>query len=238
MLEQLYRLHPARGVFSINNVALVEGGPQTLGLRDLLQVYIDHRIEVVTRRTRYRLARRQERLHLVEGLLIAILDIDEVIQVIRASDDTEAARVRLIDVFDLSVLQADYILELRLRRLTRFSRIELEAERDSLRRRSRSSRSSSARPRGFAGPCRTNSTPLPTHSAPPAARCSPRRDRARPPPPAGRSPWCSSSPTRLRDRAQHDGQGHPRRPSRWRGRLHRCRAPQPVALVTTPCCRS
>ncbi|WP_374945654.1 DNA topoisomerase (ATP-hydrolyzing) subunit A [Agreia sp.] len=134
VLEQLYRYTPLEESFNINNVALVRGEPQTLGLRDLLQVYIDHRIEVVTRRTRFRLARRTERLHLVEGLLIAILDIDEVIQVIRASDDTEAARVRLIDVFELSVLQADYILELRLRRLTKFSRIELEAERDSLRR--------------------------------------------------------------------------------------------------------
>lgn len=132
VLEQLYRYTPLEDGFSINNVALVGGGPQTLGLRELLQVYVDHRIEVVTRRSAYRLARRKERLHLVEGMLIAILDIDEVIQVIRASDDTDQARARLIDVFDLSVLQAEYILELRLRRLTRFSRIELEAERDKL----------------------------------------------------------------------------------------------------------
>src|SRR6187402_733307 len=133
VLEQLYRLTPLEDGFSINNVALVEGRPLTLGLRDLLQVYVDHRIQVVTRRSRYRLARRQERLHLVEGLLIAILDIDEVIQVIRQSDDGEQARARLIDVFDLSELQAEYILELRLRRLTKFSRIELEAEADKLR---------------------------------------------------------------------------------------------------------
>ncbi|RQP09905.1 MAG: DNA topoisomerase IV subunit A [Microbacteriaceae bacterium] len=133
VLEQLYRLTPLEDGFSINNVALVDGRPQTLGLRDLLRVYLDHRIQVVTRRSRYRLARRQERLHLVEGLLIAILDIDEVIQVIRSSDDTAQARSRLIDVFDLSTLQADYILELQLRRLTKFSRIELETERDKLR---------------------------------------------------------------------------------------------------------
>ncbi|MDO8338244.1 MAG: DNA topoisomerase IV subunit A [Microcella sp.] len=132
VLEQLYRYTPLEDGFSINAVALVEGRPQTLGLRELLQVYVDHRIEVVTRRSRYRLARRRERLHLVEGLLIAILDIDEVIQVIRASDDAEQARARLMDVFDLSQLQSDYILELRLRRLTKFSRIELEAERDQL----------------------------------------------------------------------------------------------------------
>ncbi|MET3567724.1 DNA gyrase subunit A [Leifsonia sp. 563] len=134
VLEQLYRYTPLEEGFAINNVALVAGGPQTLGLRDLLQVYLDHRISVVTRRSQFRLARRKERLHLVEGLLIAILDIDEVIQVIRTSDDTEQARGRLMQVFDLSTLQADYILELRLRRLTKFSRIELETERDQLRR--------------------------------------------------------------------------------------------------------
>jgi DNA gyrase subunit A len=133
VLEQLYRLTPLEDSFSINNVALVNGGPQTLGLKELLRVYLDHRLEVVRRRSEFRLARRRERLHLVEGLLIAILDIDEVIQVIRQSDDGEQARARLIDVFDLSDLQAEYILELRLRRLTKFSRIELEAEQDKLR---------------------------------------------------------------------------------------------------------
>lgn len=132
VLDHLYRLTPLEDSFSINNVALVEGQPQTLGLRELLRVYLDHRISVVTRRSKHRLNRRRERLHLVEGLLIAILDIDEVIQVIRTSDDGEQARGRLIDVFDLSEPQAEYILELRLRRLTRFSRIELETERDNL----------------------------------------------------------------------------------------------------------
>ena len=132
VLEQLYRFTPLEDSFSINNVALVDGQPRTLGLKDLLAVYIAHRLEVVTRRSRYRLARREERLHLVEGLLIAILDIDEVIQVIRTSDDGEQARTRLRTVFDLSEPQAEYILELRLRRLTKFSRIELETERDKL----------------------------------------------------------------------------------------------------------
>ena len=133
VLEQLYRFTPLEDSFNINNVALVDGGPKTLGLRELLQVYIDHRISVVTRRSQFRLARKQERLHLVDGLLIAILDIDEVIQVIRASDDTDQARTRLMEVFDLSLVQSEYILELRLRRLTKFSRIELESERDQLR---------------------------------------------------------------------------------------------------------
>ncbi len=132
VLEHLYRLTPLEDSFGINNVALVDGQPQTLGLREMLRVYLDHRIRVVTRRSEYRLARKRERLHLVEGLLIAILDIDEVIQVIRSSDDGEQARTRLQEVFDLSHPQAEYILELRLRRLTKFSRIELEAERDQL----------------------------------------------------------------------------------------------------------
>ncbi len=132
VLERLYRLTPLEDSFSINNVALVEGKPRTLGLKEMLEVYLGHRVSVVTRRTRYRLERRRERLHLVEGLLIAILDIDEVIQVIRSSDDSETARARLMQVFDLSQVQAEYILELRLRRLTRFSRIELENERDEL----------------------------------------------------------------------------------------------------------
>ncbi|MGN6126116.1 MAG: DNA gyrase/topoisomerase IV subunit A, partial [Humibacter sp.] len=132
VLEQLYRFTPLEDGFAINNVALVDGNPRTLGLRELLSVYLEHRISVVTRRSRYRLDRRRERLHLVEGLLIAILDIDEVIQVIRTSDDSDQARTRLMQVFDLSQVQSEYILELRLRRLTKFSRIELEAERDTL----------------------------------------------------------------------------------------------------------
>ncbi len=132
VLEQLYKHTPLEDGFGINNVALVGGSPKTLGLRELLDVYVQHRLSVVTRRSQYRLARKKERLHLVEGLLIAILDIDEVIEVIRSSDDSEAARSRLQTVFDLSEVQAEYILELRLRRLTKFSRLELEGERDQL----------------------------------------------------------------------------------------------------------
>ncbi|WP_166318365.1 DNA gyrase/topoisomerase IV subunit A [Microbacterium excoecariae] len=132
VLERLYRLTPLEDSFGFNNVALVDGQPSTLGLREMLVVYVNHRIDVVTRRSRFRLARRQERLHLVDGLLIAILDIDEVIQVIRSSETTEEARTRLQQVFDLSEVQAEYILELRLRRLTKFSRLELEKERDEL----------------------------------------------------------------------------------------------------------
>ncbi len=134
VLEELYRLTPMEDSFNINNVALVEGQPRTLGLKELLKVYVEFRTDVVRRRTAYRLARREERLHLVNGLLVAIDDIDEVIQVIRTSDDTAAARARLIDVFDLSEAQANYILELQLRRLTRFSLIELEKEKADLER--------------------------------------------------------------------------------------------------------
>ncbi|EWS82881.1 DNA gyrase/topoisomerase IV subunit A [Brachybacterium phenoliresistens] len=133
VLEQLYRYTPMEDSFGINNVALVEGQPRTLGLKSLLEVFVDHRLVVVRRRTEHRLRRRQDRLHLVEGLLIAILDIDEVIQIIRAADDGERARTALMSAFDLSQAQAEYILELRLRRLTKFSRLELESERDSLR---------------------------------------------------------------------------------------------------------
>src|SRR5690606_33832376 len=132
VIERLFNLTTLEDSFGFNNVALVDGQPATLGLRDMLVVYVNHRIEVVTRRTRYRLARRQERLLLVEGMLIAIVDIDEVIQVIRSSETTEEARTKLCQVFNLDELQAEYILELRLRRLTKFSRIELETERDEL----------------------------------------------------------------------------------------------------------
>ncbi|MCK1803811.1 DNA topoisomerase IV subunit A [Brevibacterium sp. R8603A2] len=133
VLSELYRLTPMEDSFGINNVCLVDGQPRTLGLKELLQVYVDHRLSVVLRRTRFQLRKAQDRLHLVEGLLIAILDIDEVIQLIRSSDDAPTARGRLMDVFDLSELQATYILDLQLRRLTKFSRLELEAERDELR---------------------------------------------------------------------------------------------------------
>ncbi len=134
VMEQLYRYTPLEESFGINNVCLVEGQPQTLGLLPLLQVFVAHRIDVVRRRTTFRLAKKLDRLHLVEGLLIAILDIDEVIQIIRSSDQVAAARERLMAIYDLSEVQADYILALRLRQLTRFSMVELEAERDQLRR--------------------------------------------------------------------------------------------------------
>ena len=132
VLEALYRLTPLEDSFGVNNVCLVDGQPRTLGLRALLEVFIAHRLEVVRRRSEHRLGRRRERLHLVAGLLVAVLDIDEVIAVVRSSDDAASARRRLTEVFDLDEVQADHILELRLRRLTRLAQVELEAERDEL----------------------------------------------------------------------------------------------------------
>ncbi len=133
VLEELFRLTPMEEVFSINAVALVNGQPQTLGLKSLLQVYLDHRLEVTRRRSEFRRRKANERLHLVDGLLIAIIDIDEVIRIIRSSDDATRAKARLIEIFTLSDIQATYILDMPLRRLTKFSRIELEAEQKDLR---------------------------------------------------------------------------------------------------------
>jgi DNA gyrase subunit A len=133
VLDELYRLTPMEETFGINNVALVDGQPRLLGLRELLQIYVDHRIDVVRRRTEYRRTRRQDRLHLIDGLIIALLNIDEVIQVIRTSDDAAAARERLMSVFDLSQVQAQYILDTPLRRLTKYDKLELEREGEQLR---------------------------------------------------------------------------------------------------------
>lgn len=135
VLAQLFKHTPLQDNFTINNVALVNGRPHTMGLKEMLQVWVDHRRVVIRRRSEFRRKKALERLHLVEGLLLVMVDIDEVIQVIRSSDDAEAAKTKLIAVFDLDEIQAQYILDLRLRRLTKMSRIELEAERDDLKRR-------------------------------------------------------------------------------------------------------
>ncbi len=132
LLEQLYRVTKLEDTFAINAVALVDGEPRTLGLLELLQVYLDHRLDVVLRRTRYQLRRATERLHLVRGLMIAIADIDDVIAIIRTSEDAAEARARLMAAFDLDDVQANYILDMQLRRLTKYSTIELEREADEL----------------------------------------------------------------------------------------------------------
>ncbi len=134
LLEQLYKLTPMEDTFGINAVALVDGQPRTLGLKHMLEVFLDHRFDVVRRRSAHRRTKAADRLHLVEGLLVAILDIDEVIQLIRSSDNSAEAKERLISVFDLTSTQADYILDMPLRRLTRFSKLELDKEKSELER--------------------------------------------------------------------------------------------------------
>ncbi|SBT39139.1 DNA gyrase/topoisomerase IV subunit A [Micromonospora narathiwatensis] len=133
LLADLYRLTPLEQSFGINNLVLVDGQPQTLGLKELLEVFLAHRYEVVTRRSAYRKRKREERLHLVDGLLIALLDIDKVVKLIRASEDAQAAKDGLMQKFKLSEIQATYILDTPLRRLTRYDRLELEAEQEKLR---------------------------------------------------------------------------------------------------------
>ncbi|WP_432114274.1 DNA gyrase/topoisomerase IV subunit A [Streptomyces sp. S1] len=132
VLEQLYKLTPMEESFGINNVALVDGQPLTLGLKELLEVYLDHRFDVVRRRSEFRRTKKRDRLHLVEGLLVALLDIDEVIRLIRESENSAQAKERLMERFSLSEIQTQYILDTPLRRLTKFDRIELEGERDRL----------------------------------------------------------------------------------------------------------
>ncbi|GAA1942663.1 DNA gyrase/topoisomerase IV subunit A [Nocardioides marmoribigeumensis] len=132
ILAQLLKQTPMEDSFGINNVALVDGQPRTLGLKALLEVFLDHRFTVVRRRSQFRRDKAADRLHLVEGLLVAILDIDEVIQLIRGSDNSGEAKERLMTVFDLTDPQATYILDMQLRRLTKFSRIELENEKSEL----------------------------------------------------------------------------------------------------------
>jgi DNA gyrase subunit A len=132
LLADLYKLTPMEESFSINSVALVEGRPRTLGLAELLQVYLKHRLAVVTRRSEYRLKKATDRLHLIEGLLLAIIDIDKIIKIIRSSEDTAVAKEKLMKTFKLSELQANYILEMPLRRLTKTSKIELETEQNEL----------------------------------------------------------------------------------------------------------
>src|SRR5690606_11326823 len=134
VLAELYRLTPMEESFGINNVALVDGQPQTLGLRELLQVFVDHRLDVVRRRSEHRRSKRLDRLHLIDGLLVALLNIDDVIALIRDSEDTAQARERLMEAYSLSDVQARYILDTPLRRLTRYDRLELENEAEQLKR--------------------------------------------------------------------------------------------------------
>ncbi|WP_324679315.1 DNA gyrase subunit A [Hymenobacter sp. GOD-10R] len=132
VLNQLYKYTQLQSSFGVNNVALVKGRPMTLNLRDLIQHFVEHREEVVVRRTRFELAEAQKRAHILEGLLIALDHLDEVIALIRSSRDPEVARVDLIERFKLSEVQARAILDMRLQRLTGLERDKIVKEYDEL----------------------------------------------------------------------------------------------------------
>ena len=118
VLAELYKQTPLEETFGINNVVLVNGIPETLGIYDLCKHYVDHRLNVVNRRTQFRLDRAQDRLHIVEGLLIALENIDQVVSIIKGSEDVENAKAELRKELKLSEIQATHILDMQLRRLT------------------------------------------------------------------------------------------------------------------------
>lgn len=128
VLNKLYKMTALQSSFSVNNIALVNGRPQLLNLKQLLQAFIDHRHEVVIRRTQYDLEKAEERAHILEGLIIASDNIDEVIAIIRSSQNGEQARMRLMERFALSEKQAAAIVEMRLRQLTGLEQDKLHAE--------------------------------------------------------------------------------------------------------------
>ncbi|MEE3275998.1 MAG: DNA topoisomerase (ATP-hydrolyzing) [Actinomycetota bacterium] len=130
VLGELYKLTPLEETFGINNVVLVDGIPHTLGFGDLCRHYVDHRLEVLVRRSRYRLKRAEDRLHIVEGLLTALDAIDEVVAIIRGSKDAAAARKAIMKRFSLSQVQTDHILDMPLKRLTALEKLRIEGERD------------------------------------------------------------------------------------------------------------
>ena len=132
VLNQLYKHTQLQDTFGVIMLALVDGVPRTLNLAEMVGHYVDHQVDVVTRRTRYEKRRREERLHIVEGLLIALDHLDEVIAIIRGSQDAEEARTKLMRKFKLSEIQANHILDMPLRRLTRLARTELDDEKKEL----------------------------------------------------------------------------------------------------------
>ena len=132
ILNKLYQYSELQSSFSVNNIALVNGRPKLLNLKDLIAHFVDHRIDVVTRRTKYELAKAEERAHIVQGLLKALDIIDEVIAVIRASKTVEEARNVLMEKFGFTEIQARYIVEMRLRQLTGMEREKLQEEYNEL----------------------------------------------------------------------------------------------------------
>ncbi len=132
VLNNLYKFTPLQTTFGVNTVALVDGVPRTLSLREVIGEYVQHQREVVVRRTKHELRQREARLHILEGLLIAIADIDAVIELIRASRDPDSARDGLMEKFGLSRIQAQAILDLRLQRLTAMEADKIQAEHDDV----------------------------------------------------------------------------------------------------------
>jgi DNA gyrase subunit A len=128
VLNQLYKNTPLQDSFGYNMVSLVDGVPRTLNLAEMLGYYLDHQMEVIERRTQFRLDQAEARAHILEGLIIAVDNIDEVIKIIRGSEDTGAARSNLMDSFDLSEIQANAILDMPLRRLTALEVDKLRTE--------------------------------------------------------------------------------------------------------------
>lgn len=128
VLNKLYKMTELQSAFSVNNIALVNGRPKTLNLKQLLEAFIEHRHEVVLRRTRFDLNKAEERAHILEGLIIASDNIDEVIRIIRASENGEEARIRLMERFSLTEKQAVAIVEMRLRQLTNMDQNKLHDE--------------------------------------------------------------------------------------------------------------
>ncbi|MBT8244736.1 MAG: DNA gyrase subunit A [Winogradskyella sp.] len=132
VLNKLYKYTALQSSFSVNNIALVKGRPEMLNLKDLIQHFVEHRHEVVVRRTKYELRKAEERAHILEGLIIASDNIDEVIALIRASSNADEARAKLIERFELSEIQAKAIVEMRLRQLTGLEQDKLRAEYEEL----------------------------------------------------------------------------------------------------------
>ena len=132
VLNTLFKNTPLQTSFAVNNIALVNGRPQLLSMRDLIRYFIDHRHDVVVRRTRYDKRKAEERLHIVLGLLIAQDNIDEIVRIIRSSQTPDAAKQTMIERFDLSDIQASAIIEMRLRALTGLEHGKLTAEREEL----------------------------------------------------------------------------------------------------------
>ncbi|WP_298419655.1 DNA gyrase subunit A [uncultured Kordia sp.] len=132
VLNKLYKYTALQSSFSVNNIALVHGRPQLLNLKDMIHHFVEHRHEVVTRRTQYELKKAEERAHILEGLIIASDNIDEVIAIIRGSENAEAARNNLIKRFELTEIQAKAIVEMRLRQLTGLEQDKLRGEYDDI----------------------------------------------------------------------------------------------------------